>query len=963
MKARMLSALLLIATVLASGPASAQREEIVQEDATITYLQRATNRDEADLPIVVQGTVIDGETGEPLEYTNLFVEGTDYGTMALGEGRFWLRGLTPGRYAIKARYLGFDEGRAEINARPGDVIDIRFVLSLKPVLFDPFDVRAERQLIVLQETGTTRRIGADEIENLALDDVEEIVSLQAGVVKEDNTIHIRGGRASDTQFYVDGVSVNDPLSAGRYGASFNEDLINEIEVLTGGFSAEYGQAVSGVVRVSTKEGGERFEGKITYKTDRVAPEDIDYNTDRARVTLSGPNLLWQGLKKTGLKLPGEQYWIASFTGDLTDTYLPTGSLTGPLQSSEADDFWSPRADNEWSALGKLTWKFGPERKLNLTHNYQQSISMGFFLPAEGWPNKFRNLLDNYDVFFLQSIQSQANWKHVLGEDSFYEVTLGRQFSRQNSHKNGEPDFTTYTGPELQISRDPAGNRWVEGAFIGGDNERWHDHYADIYSIKADWAWVGDENNKFKTGFEFSYNEIQLGDYQRDFDIPQPGRVATAEDVFAATPRVAAGYIQDRFSYKGLILNMGLRYDAWAPGPEVDRVMNNPDDFVFIFDADVESYKSKTNEFFGLRWKQRLSPRIGLSFPISEQDKFFFNYGHFSQWPRWNYVYSQLETDFGTDLRLLGNPDLDPKVTVQYETGIQREFPGRWTAGITFYSNDIYGYAQAVRLNGVTITPDQTPDPNDDRVIEIAPVRYFNADAARSLGVELTVEKRATRFVSGRLAVELSRATGTNSDANQNFLLAQLEQGSQSSETEQGVRPNPLSWDRPWSVTANLNIRAGSNESPRLFGWQTPKKWNLNLLYRAWAGTRYTEVFLLPDGSTDVSRNVNGEIGPYRSSLDIAFRKWYDAPFGQRLTFSLEVQNVLDHDNYRRVNPWTGEPYFRGNWDGSIAERRLAFGEENDTGPRVDSRFYEEDRVNPSHRTNPRRLLMGVSWEW
>ena len=963
----------LLAAILGLGavaPARAQLpvavDAVAEEEgstSTVTFLQRARVREETNLPIVVQGTVIDGETGKSLEYTNIFVAGTDYGTMALSGGRFWLRGLTGGRYTIKARYLGFDEGEAEIDVQPGDVVDIRFVLSLKPVVLDPFDVRAERQLIVLQETGTARRIGADEIENLALNDVEEIVSLQAGVVKEDNTIHIRGGRADDTQFYVDGVSVNDPLSAGRYGASFNEDLINEIEVLTGGFSAEYGQAVSGVVRVSTKEGGERFEGKLTYRTDQVAPESLNYNTDQMRVTLSGPNVLWQGLKKTGLKLPGEQFWIVSLSGDLTDTYLPTESLTGPLQSEVVDDRWSPRVDNDWSAVSKLTWKFDAERKLNLIHNYQHYIGMGFFLPAEGWPNKFRNLLDNYDVFSVQSIQSQANWKHVLGDDSFYEVTLGRQFTRQNSHKNGEPDFENYIGPELQVTRDPAGNRWVEGAFVGGDNERWHDHYADIYSLKADWAWVGDENNKLKTGFEYSYNEIQLGDYQRDFDIPQPGRIATAEDVFAATPHVAAAYIQDRFSYKGLILNMGLRWDAWAPGPEVDNVMSNPDDYVFIFDTDVASYNDKTTEFAGLRWKQRLSPRVGLSFPISQRDKFFFNYGHFSQWPRWNYVYSQLETDFGTDLRLLGNPDLDPKVTVQYETGIQREFSGRWTAGITFYSNDIYGYAQAVRLNGVTITPDQTPDPNDDRVYEISPVRYFNADAARSLGVEFTVEKRATRFVSGRMNLELSRATGTNSDANQNFLLAQLDQGSQSSETEQGVRPNPLSWDRPWSVTANLNVRAGSKNSPTMFGWQTPRNWNLNLLYRAWAGVRYTEVFRLADGSTDVSRNVNGKLGPYRSSLDISFRRWWDLPLGQTFTLFLEAQNVLDHDNWRRVNPWTGEAYFRGNWDGSIAERRQAFGEENDTGPTVTSVFYEEDRVDPSYRTNPRRFLMGVSWEW
>lgn len=959
----LVAAVLLLATTAAAQPSVTQDTRRGGEtEVSIRVLQRATTPAERDLPIVVQGVVIDGETGRTLDYTNIFVEGTDYGTMALNEGRFWLRGLIGGQYTIKARYLGFEEGAADISVRPGDVIEITFTLKLEPVLFDAFDVRAERQLVILQETGTARRVGADEIENLALDGVEEIVSLQAGVVKENNTIHIRGGRAADTQFYVDGVSVNDPLSAGRYGASFNEDLINEIEVLTGGFSAEYGQATTGVVKVSTKEGGDRYEGKVTYKTDTVAPEELDYDTDQLRVTLSGPNALWQGLKKTGLALPGDQTWIASFSGDITNTYLPTESLTGALQSDVVDDQWSPRADNNWSAVGKLTWKFDAQRKLNLIHNYQHYVGMGFFLPAEGFPNKFRNILDQYDVFSLQSIQSQANWKHVLGDDAFYEVTLGRQFTRQNSHKNGDPDYTNYVGPTPNRITDQAGTVYTEGAFIDGDNERWHDHYADIYSIKADWAWVGDENNRFKTGFTYSYNEVQLGDYQQGFDLVQPGRVATAEDVFAATPHLASAYIQDRFSYNGLILNVGLRWDGWAPGSEVDRVMENPDDYIFIFDTDAESYRENTTSMLGLRWKQRLSPRVGLSFPISAKDKFFFNYGHFSQWPRWNYVYSQLETDFTTELRLLGNPDLDPKVTVQYETGIQREFPGRWTAGLTFYSNDIYGYAQAVGLEGVTITPDQTPDPNDDTPVTVSPVRYFNADAARSLGVELSIEKRATEFVSGRLNLEFSRATGTNSDANAGFLAAQLEQGTGSTETEQGVRSSPLTWDRPWSVTGNINIRADRNESPKVFGWQTPRNWNLNLLYRAWAGVRYTRVFLVQDSQglrADTDRNQNTEIGPYRSTLDVSFRKWYDLPLGQTFTFFVEAQNVLDHQNYRRINPWTGEPYFIGNWDGDVVQDRASISE----SITASTDTYAEDALNPSYQTNPRRFLMGVSWEW
>jgi len=91
---------------------------------------------------------------------------------------------------------------------------------------------------------------------------------------------------------------------------------------------------------------------------------------------------------------------------------------------------------------------------------------------------------------------------------------------------------------------------------------------------------------------------------------------------------------------------------------------------------------------------RVSPRLGLSFPVTERDKFFFNYGHFSQWPRFAYVYPQLEAQTATEVQLLGNPNLDPKVTIEYETGVQHEFGGLWSLGMTFFNRDIYDYAQS-----------------------------------------------------------------------------------------------------------------------------------------------------------------------------------------------------------------------------------------------------------------------------
>ena len=925
-----------------------------------------------NLPIVVKGRVFAKDRNVPLSYTNIFVLNTGKGTLSLNNGQFWLRGLSPGTYTIRASYITYGVGEVTLSLLPGDEVEINFWLEPHAEVFDPYEVLAQRKLLVVSETGTARRLSGSDIDALPLDNLVDAVALQAGVTVQDNAIHIRGGREDDTQFRLDGIAVKDPLGAGSYGVGVNTDLINEVEVLTGGFSAEYGQAVSGVVNVSTKEGGEEFEGKATYRSDAIAPDSYRYDKDMARLTLSGPVVPWNNLN-----LPGKQYFIVSLTGDISDTYLPTKSLRDPdpsqisqMPSKEqtkgvlspilGSDVWSPRADNKWSGLAKLTWAFSPLSKLNLTYSNQATVGLGYLLAGEGFPKKYQNILYNYDVTTTQNILTQLNWHHVNGKSAFYDVTLGRQFSRQHTNKNRNDDFTTYQGPELNY-HDPPGEgapSYIAGAHVGGDADRWHDHYSESYVAKADYAWLAGENSRFKTGFEYTYSEMQLIDLSGSLGNPPPGFLARSEDIFRVHPQVFAGYVQDRLSYKGLILNLGGRLDAWAPGREVDRVMENSEDYVFIFPEMVDSYNSKTTSAFGVRWKARLSPRIGVSFPVSPHDKFFFNYGHFNQWPRYNYVYAQLQTNFATDLQLLGNPDLDPKVTVQYEAGIQHEFENLWSAGLTFYSNDIYGYAQSVALDQVVIDPQDTPDPNDKVAVVVNPIRYFNADAARSIGMELSIVKRTTRYLSGSLTFELQRTTGSNSDANATFLSAELGQGNPDFQTEQGIRNVPLLWDRPWSVTLNLDFYVGEKHAPQLLGWTLPKNWSANLLLKAWSGQRYTERVLTENGSVQNSSDTYGKLGPYRSTLDLKLSKFYHLDEKRRVTIYLEARNILDHANYRRVNPWTGEGYIRGNWDGDIASQRL-----NGSPRTVSTIDYVEDYVDPSYRTDPRTLILGVSYQW
>jgi len=929
--------------------------------------QAGTAISQPQAPVTIKGRIFDAETGESMPYTNVFISGTNIGSMAFTDGFYIMKGLPPGTYTVKASYISYGVGTETVTLRPGEVLNLDFHLDVQAIMADPFEVAAERALIEVDRTGSSHYITSEQMDAMPLDQVVDMIAQTPGVTLQDNEIHIRGGRADDTMFVVDGMNVNDPLAGGGYGYNIDPSIINEIEVLTGGFNAEYGQAVSGVVKVTTKEGSNRVEGRFSFKRDylfkthdkTVYPgyENLtDFtdpnNVDIIKGSVSGPDPISAGLRALGVNLPGTQYILASVSLDTRDGYLPIYSRTQRLQSPiYTGNGWAPRQQNNWNGLLKWTWNFTPHHKLSINLSRNVGIGQGFFLPGEGYPRNYMDNLDNFLVFTTENILSQVYYRQVLSDNSWFELTLGRNFNRMHNNLNGDDDFQNYEPPrrgDEGVSNIPPNGQQSFHA------DRWHDHYSESYTLKGAYSFMGLGLNNFKTGFDLSFTEMQLIDLQSALGDPPPGKLAVYEDIFKATPITGAVYFQDTLEFKGLIINGGLRADFWAPGKEVEKVMANPDDYLFITPEMADEFYSSTNPAFGSRWKARVSPRIGLSFPVTERDKFFFNYGHFNQWPRFAYVYPQLEAKTASKVQLLGNPNLDPKVTIEYETGLQHEFGGLWSMGLTFFNRDIYDYAKSVQLDPVIINPDQTPDPDDTKEVTIDPVRYFNGDAARSLGIEVSFIKRTIRWLSGQASAEIQRSTGTSSDANESYLQATYGESYDSSASIGGLTRNPLVWDRPWALSMNLDFSVFEDDRPTLFGWTMPSNWSFNLLARTEAGQRFTPRYR-DEGGNESQGSPYSELGPYRSTINLRLNKYWRYRNGGRLTIFLEAQNLLNHKNYRRVNPYTGEGYEVGDYNPSWTERYPDIP--------TDSEDYAKAVVNPSYIENPRIILWGVSYSW
>jgi outer membrane receptor for ferrienterochelin and colicin len=316
----------------------------------------------------------------------------------------------------------------------------------------------------------------------------------------------------------------------------------------------------------------------------------------------------------------------------------------------------------------------------------------------------------------------------------------------------------------------------------------------------------------------------------------------------------------------------------------------------------------------------------------------------------------------SDIQLLGNPNLDPKVTVEYETGIQHEFGGLWSMGLTFFNRDIYDYAKSVRLESVDIPANQTPDPYDEDPVTVDPVRYFNGDSARSLGMEVTVTKRTTRWLSGSASLELQRTTGTNSDADNAYLATIYSESSNSFANDQGLKRSPLVWDKPWTVSLNADFSVFDKDRPTLFGWTMPPNWSMSILYRAEAGQRYTPYTYVPNGVDDRG-DWYSSLGPYKSTFNIRFSKYWKFDRNQKVTISVEVRNLFNHKNYRRVNRFTGEGYQVGDYNPRWVEDNTDDSEIPPIVPSTDSEDYAKAVVDPSFIENPRTILWGVSYQW
>lgn len=877
---------------------------------------------------IITGKVIDAKTREPLRGVTVRLPGTYYGAYSSPEGVYTVKKIAPGTYTLELSFIGYKKvQKTGIKIGEGDTLTLNFSLEQTDILFDKeIVVIGDKPLVDVEETQSIKNVGRTEIDNMVAEKISDVLVQQTGVVQQNNEIHIRGGRGYEAAYLVDGVSVQDPLAGTGFGLQMSASAVEEVEIITGGFNPEFGQATSGVINIKTREGRDNYEGSAAYRRAwRLYgrnPYDRDTNssfvTDIGEFSLGGPEPITRDLLPAlGITIPGRINFFLNLYGNFSDAITPSFART-EVRSTLIDPVLSPRQDNSLTGLLKLSWIISPS--LRLTYSFNQSTGLNrntrslqtnleYTRPGPGYQYEFQNNMDGALTYASLVQLHSFTWLHTLSTSDFYELRVSNFYSRLKVDANGR-DFSNYreardipTVPATYYQTSDSTKLGIipgDGFFDFGNGDIWNDHYVDEWNARFDYTNFISEKNRLKTGVDLRFQELQQANIYK----PWLGPLGLNNDVFHVNPVIGAVYAQNNISFKGLVLNYGLRFDVWAPGQLVDNAIADQS-IPTITEQQRQSYLDGTFSLLGRRWKGRLSPRIGVSHPVTNNQMLFFSYGHFNKLPRPQYVYAKLSPQAASSTyQRFGNPDLDPETTIAYELGLRSQLSTDDILTVTAYYKDIFDYVQTRRAKV-----------NNPRLAGGSFLTYANADYARSRGIEIEYKKRIGDWFRGQASVTYSVVTGKSSSADEGALV---EQGV----ADEIVGETFMSWDRPWQANATANFVVKKDEP--LFGLTGLDDINAFIRFFFQSGERYTpdvpvidpttgQQQVLPNGKPvyrSDNTNILGEFGTPWWWVDLNIEKYFSFG-GLRWTVTLEVINLFDRKNPNILNPVTGEAYEYG----------------------------------------------------
>jgi hypothetical protein len=787
-------------------------------------------------------------------------------------GIYRARGIRSGWHRVAARLIGYRSlVRDSVFVRAGATVTVDFPLETNPLQLAPLVVTAPVDPVLDPlATATEQKITAADLRDLPVSSLQEALELSAGSVGQS----YRGGRLGEESFILDGLGVKNQLDAGNggLGLTIPPDVLSEASLVTNGFSARYGQALSGLVNVVTKDPGTEWEGRLGYETDRAFSGGGDYGLDRVIAEADGPVAGGLGLV-AAIDVAGR---------------LDADPVNAPAPVDQRDPrFNSPNllphnSGEQWNGLGKVTFPVTDRVTLRLlgSHSEEQRL---LFDPA------YKYDLDLGPAQRLRGDLLSGHVQYASGPNAHHPLILDlrvgrfvRDFFRGTLDGQVDYAFGGITGKRFHFigeetardqvpSADPIPGLttplpslvtpWGVPAFFLGNGSRgaigWN-HFGETRG-QADATFGAGEKVDLYFGGEIVRQQVRT--FQRVLgylpvglgDSVPPSAISTF------SPTSAAGYIEAQLRLTDLAFTGGLRYDQFDAGSDLPSISRGA--------------------------QQKLSPRFAVS-TVLKGATFVASYGRFSQAPDYQYLVDAAFDDSTRTGRFRrGNPNIGYEDATQYEFSLRVRPTPITSLRIGTYVKRLDGLVASVPLG---LDPDSTI--------------FGNADAGSVKGIEVLFERELRGGFGARLIYTLQHANATATDA---FLLNRLI--SIDPVTGDTIRPAraefPLDFDRRHSFTAIFRSRVSETGGPRVFGVRPLGGFEAAAVLRYSTGLPYSRSNASGDSLVGLP---NDSRLPAISTVDLLVRRPMRLG-GVRGGIYLDVRNLLNRRNVVAVRRDTGLP--------------------------------------------------------
>ena len=932
----------------------------------------------------VSGIITAEATNAPLANVTVTIVGTSSTATTNDAGYYVMTNIPPGGYDVKVELSGYGTETVEgAKVLAGLTTTLNFALEISEVVtLEGITVTAVKPLIKKDVTQTTRIIEAEDIEAMPRDTVNGILQTLPGisVLNSTGSLHVRGGRSTEVKYLIDGIPISDPIG-GSLGLNISAKSLEQMEVITGGFNAEYGDAQSGIVNLITKAGTHKFSGRFRYRVGQwgthhgdplygpwldpdngfrpVAIEPFrgiflgkpyDYQTpyrgedvtvaelaeregdeqivfteivpgvyaDRTENPLqpvidpetnepkvdpdTGETIMERQPykdadgtvidyeKKQVTLLDGYVVDLNQYRGlfndtkayDLSPSHIGEFALSGPIWGNRltfsfdsqlrSDESYLPNSDGlGYTFQGKMKFEVAPGIKLSASGLFDQRESNSYGGSLRFWPSAI-------PVSTRDARNLSAQLSHNINSGTFYTLTVGQFHRTVASHQPGkvwdpldktfdenawDPEKTHEQNEEEGRIRNPPQQAYNDTTYsIAGDDNSWTTRESTTSILRGNFASQVTANHLIQAGVEFlAYDLYNIG-------TTNYGSSNLYMEFYDVQPQSLSMYVQDKMEYEGMIVNAGLRYDLYnpdgvSPADPLDPLELNDDGTIKL---DTETYKVGLpiiKDPVKASIKQMLSPRLGISYPITDRSKLHFTYGHYYQIPRGDDLYENLSFDMRGAIRRRGNPDLNPERTIAYEVGIIQQLTDDLTIDLTGFTKDIDHLVNSVHVD---ITNDYSYFLNDE----------FNGIShgiyGRVQGFELTIRKwrTARSRVSGMLSYTYSVAKGKGSSRNLGYLTYYRQQ-------PDVTESHPLAWDQRHIFSGTLDI-------------QLPFDAAINLIGNYGSGLPYT-----PNPRAPIKPDINSKRYPATYNVDALISK-RSRIAGLTYTLFVDIRNVFNTKN-------------------------------------------------------------------